>query len=73
MIHEEVVTATAEGCNCCKMLQVGAMRAHSLQQDGALSRGTCTWGAFITMSGIVAVHTVCTVFVPCRNLACYVT
>lgn len=37
MIHEEVVVVIAEGCSCCKMLQVGAMRAHSLQQDGALS------------------------------------
>ena len=40
MIHGEVATVTADGCSRCRTLQVGALRAHSLQQEGMLSRGS---------------------------------
>ena len=43
MIHGEEVTATAEGCSFCNLLQLAEKRAQSLHKRHALTQIHCDW------------------------------
>ena len=46
MIHGEDVTATAEGCSFCNLLQLAEKRAKSLHTRRALRQIRCDWTSY---------------------------
>ena len=45
MIHGEDVTAIAEGCSSCSLLQLAEKRAQSLHKRRALTQIQCDWNS----------------------------